>query len=468
MSDEKMTGRHFSGTPSASDEVYVGKRFAPAAPASEPAIEPAAEPAIESDVVPAIEPDAESAIDSSVESDVEPDADFHATEACESVDERADECVDECGAEDDDSAAAAVDGDGDAAATTPEDADASDDDGAPKEPVKAPKRRIAMRVLVGIVLILAVGLAAGAVFINQSIARGRKAFEESMNQTIEEKGKTVEHNGKTYHLNKNMVSIAFIGFDNRTTNSASGMDASGQSDTIMVIALNTDTGAATGIVIPRDSMVDVDTYISGNFNGTHTMQICLQYSYGSTSEESSELVARCASRVLYGMPVDYYFTLNVEGVGPLNDAVGGVTLVPVQSVPSVGISEGVETTLYGKTAERYVQFRDTSTLTSSLDRQRRQVSYLKAFSSKVLQSAASDPAVLLNLYQTAQDYTWTNLGFDQFSYLVSTMLSHGMTSFNVVTLDGQMGEGETYAEFHLDHEAVYQAVLDTYYTPVDK
>lgn len=416
MDDEKMTGRHFSGSSSVSEDTApAGKRFAHAA-APEPEVgstapEPAPSP--------------------------EPEADVQAATG---------------------SAGEVVDG----SSSTP-----AVEDGA-KALEKKSKRRIALRVLLAVVIVLAVAVSAGAIYINQSIARGRKAFDDSMSQAIEEKGKTVVYNGKTYALNEHMVSVAFIGFDNRTTNSASGNDVAGQSDTIMVVALNTDTGKATGIVIPRDSMVDVDTYISGNYNGTHAMQICLQYSYGSTSEESSELVARCASRVLYGMPIDYYFTLNVEGVGPLNDAVGGVTLVPVQSVPSVGISEGVETTLYGKTAERYVQFRDTSTLTSSLDRQRRQVSYLKAFTSKVLQNATGDPAALLSLYQTAQDYTWTNLGFDQFSYLASTMLAKGMTSFDVVTLDGEMGEGETYAEFHLNQDAVYQTVLDTYYTPVDE
>ena len=416
MDDEKMTGRHFSGSSSASEGAApAGKRFAHAA---------APEPEVGSAALETAPP-------------LEPEADVQAATG---------------------SAGEVVEG----SSSTP-----AAEDGT-KAPAKRSKRRIALRVLLGVVIVLAVAVAAGAIYINQSIARGRKAFEDSMSQAIEEKGKTVEYNGKTYALNEHMVSVAFIGFDNRTTNSASGNDVAGQSDTIMVAALNTDTGKATGIVIPRDSMVDVDTYISGNYNGTHSMQICLQYSYGSTSEESSELVARCASRVLYGMPIDYYFTLNVEGVGPLNDAVGGVTLVPVQSVPSVGISEGVETTLYGKTAERYVQFRDTSTLTSSLDRQRRQVSYLKAFTGKVLQNATCDPAALLSLYQTAQDYTWTNLGFDQFSYLASTMLAKGMTSFDVVTLDGEMGEGETYAEFHLNQDAVYQTVLDTYYTPVDE
>lgn len=440
MDDEKMTGRHFSGSSTAADgdDAPVGKRFAhAAAPASD------ADPVEESSSTPVVDEGAVAGVVSL------PDAANAANVADADADAAADADADE---------------DADAGVV----ADASSAEDGTKAPAKKTKRRIALRALLGVVIVLAVAVAAGAIYINQSIARGRKAFEDSMNQAIEEKGKTVEYNGKTYALNEHMVSVAFIGFDNRTTNSASGNDVAGQSDTIMVIALNTDTGKATGIVIPRDSMVDVDTYISGNYNGTHTMQICLQYSYGSTSEESSELVARCASRVLYGMPIDYYFTLNVEGVGPLNDAVGGVTLVPVQSVPSVGITEGVETTLYGKTAERYVQFRDTSTLTSSLDRQRRQVSYLKAFTSKVLQNATGDPAALLSLYQTAQDYTWTNLGFDQFSYLVSTMLANGMTSFDVVTLDGEMGEGETYAEFHLNQDAVYQTVLDTYYTPVDE
>lgn len=327
-------------------------------------------------------------------------------------------------------------------------------------------RRIAVRAIIVVLVVLSVGAAGAAVFINRSIARGRRSFEQSMQKAVENKGTTVEYNGTTYRLNEDMVSIAFIGFDNRTKNATAGYDVAGQSDTVMVVALDTKSGKATGIVIPRDSMVAVDTYIDGVYNGQHQLQLCLQYSYGSSHEQSSELVTQCASRVLYGMPIDYYFTLNVEGVGPLNDAVGGVRLTPVQSVPPAGIREGVETTLRGKSAELYVQYRETTQLNSSLDRQARQMSYLKAFSTQVLQSAASDPATVLNLYQKALDYTWTNLGFEQFSYLISQMLDHGMTSFNVVSLEGEMAPGAAHAEFHLDADSVYRTVLETYYTPV--
>ena len=139
-------------------------------------------------------------------------------------------------------------------------------------------------------------VAAAAIYINQSIARGRKAFDDSMSQAIEEKGKTVVYNGKTYALNEHMVSVAFIGFDNRTTNSASGNDVAGQSDTIMVVALNTDTGKATGIVIPRDSMVDVDTYISGNRQRHARHADLLAVFPRSDQRGEPELAARQASR----------------------------------------------------------------------------------------------------------------------------------------------------------------------------
>lgn len=331
---------------------------------------------------------------------------------------------------------------------------------------KRRRRRIIARTLIVVAAILVIGGAGAAFAINRSIEEGRKSFQESMQKTVEEKGGTVEFEGKTYALNEHMATIAFIGFDNRTTNAASGDSVPGQSDAVMVIALDTETGKATGIVIPRDSMVDVDTYVDGNFAGTQTLQLCLQYSYGSTPEQSSELVAQCASRILYDMPIDYYFTLNIEGVAPINDSVGGITLTPVQSVPGTSVVEGQQITLLGTNAERYVQWRDTTQPNSSLDRQARQVSYLRAFTSQILDKAKADPSVLMNLYQTASDYTWTNLGVDQFSYLASTMLQHGVSSFELRTLGGEMGHGERYAEFTLDRNDVYRTVVETFYHEV--
>ena len=332
-----------------------------------------------------------------------------------------------------------------------------------EESIKRIKRRRRIRTLV-IVLLVIGAVAAGWGFVNHSVNQGKKKIEEKTEKVIKAKGDTITYNGKKYELNKHMATVAFIGFDGRDNDDGT---QKGQSDTVMVVALNTDTGEARGIVIPRDSMVAVDTYSNGSFAGQVTEQLCLQFAYGTDGDNSSALAAAAASRVLDNIPVDYYYTLNIEGVAPINDSIGGVTLVPTQTVPGTSVVEGQETTLFGKMAEKYVQWRDTSVLTSSLDRTTRQVSYLQAFAAKVLNSAKSNPAVLINLYQTMGDYTWTNLGLDEFSYLATTMLEHGLTSFDVVTLQGTMQQGDTFAEFYLDQDNVKQTVVDTFYHPVD-
>ena len=333
-----------------------------------------------------------------------------------------------------------------------------------EESIKRIKRRRRIRTLVIVLLVIGAVAAAGWGFVNHSVNQGKKKIEEKTEKVIKAKGDTITYNGKKYELNKHMATVAFIGFDGRDNDDGT---QKGQSDTVMVVALNTDTGEARGIVIPRDSMVAVDTYSNGSFAGQVTEQLCLQFAYGTDGDNSSALAAAAASRVLDNIPVDYYYTLNIEGVAPINDSIGGVTLVPTQTVPGTSVVEGQETTLFGKMAEKYVQWRDASVLTSSLERTTRQVSYLQAFAAKVLNSAKSNPAVLINLYQTMGDYTWTTLGLDEFSYLATTMLEHGLTSFDVVTLQGTMQQGVTFAEFYLDQDNVKQTVVDTFYHPVD-
>jgi hypothetical protein len=45
-------------------------------------------------------------------------------------------------------------------------------------------------------------------------------------------------------------------------------------------------------------------------------------------------------------------------------------------------------------------------------------------------------------------------------------LQHGITSVDMTSLTGEMIQGSVYAEYHLDEDAVYQTVLDTYYTQI--
>lgn len=326
-------------------------------------------------------------------------------------------------------------------------------------------------IVLGAIVLVGAGVAWGVV---SAIKAGEGAVHQAAQaediQTPEEavtydEGKTVKYNGHTYALNENMVSICVIGFDRKAP--AESGEKAGQADAVMVIALDTASGKATAIGLPRDSMVEVGEFVGDAFIGLDQMQLCLAYSYGDGRETSCEYTTTVASRVLYNMPISYYFALDLSGVGPLNDSIGGVALTPLQSIPNTNIVEGQDTVLFGDNALRYVQWRDTSVLTSSLDRQARQVQYIKAFAAQALQLSQGSVGTLLDLYNTASEYSITNLGVNEFGYLATSVLQSGLNSLDVTTLAGEMQQGERYAEFYLDKDAVYETVLNVYYHQVD-
>lgn len=366
-------------------------------------------------------------------------------------------------------------------AAGPEDLDAQVVAPEASETCRAPRSRgrkvvrVVVIVLLVIVLVLAVAVGVVALLLRQSMRSGEEkilaaakpkavasAVADSSSSEAPKIDGTVSYNGQRYAPNDKMVSIAFIGFD--------GAEAGGnvgQADTVIVVSFNLESGKVSAISIPRDSMVEVGEYLGDAYVGQSMMQLCLAYSYGDGSWTSSQHVADLASRILYDVPVSYYFTLNLAGIGAINDSLGGITLTAAATIPNTDIVEGQEVTLWGDDAMRYVRWRDTSYETSSLDRQDRQVQYLKAFVARLMEVAKSDPAALLNLYNTAVQYSWTNVGADEFTYLASQVLEHGLGSLTTVTLPGEMQMGMAHAEYYLDKAGVRQIVMDTYYHLVD-
>lgn len=336
------------------------------------------------------------------------------------------------------------------------------------------KRRRALRIVAIVAVVLAVIGSGSAFAVWNAVRSGEQALHQTAdatdiqmadNSVTYDEGRTVQYNGHTYALNENMVSVVVMGYDRTATDEVNGQN--GQADAVMVMALDTSTGKVTAIGIPRDSMVDVSKSVGGAYAGQGKMQLCLAFGYGDGAEGSCENVTTAVSRVLYNMPMSYYLALDMQGVGALNDAIGGVVITPLQTIPGTDIVEGDETILFGNDALKYVQWRDTSELTSPLDRQDRQVQYVKAFAAKALNQAKGNVGAMVDLFNTARDYSITNLGVSEFSYLASTAVSSGISSLDVVTLQGQAVQGDGHMEFNLDQASVYQTVLDVYYTQVD-
>ena len=219
-------------------------------------------------------------------------------------------------------------------------------------------------------------------------------------------------------------------------------------------------------------MVDVDLYSeSGIFLRSEKMQLCLSFAYGDGKNKSAQNVTTSISRILYDLPITKYFALDLNGIAPINDSIGGVTVDSLYDFKDLGIKQGDKIKLKGDMTEKYVRQRDMDTINASLNRTARQVQYIKAFASQVIPAVTQDFSVVNRLYDTASKYSTTNLSLSNVTYLASLMLSKGITNFDTTTIEGTMKESTkkdyadyVYAEFYPDEDKLMELVLDTFYT----
>lgn len=335
------------------------------------------------------------------------------------------------------------------------------------------KRRIPVwaRVLIIIFAILFAAVAIiGGTYLGLREKGQNDLVVEQANPKYEE---TVEYNGHTYIYDKNKVAFAFIGVDSEKVGKNDGLiGTSGQADTDMVAVVDTATGKVSIITVPRDTMVDIDLYSTdGKFLRTENMQVCLSYAYGDGAESSCKNTTTALSRILANVPIEKYFVLDLKGIAPLNDAIGGVTVESLYDFPDQNIKKGDKVTIMGDFAETYVRKRDTNTINASLNRTARQSQYIKAYAEQLRKAVTSDFSTVSNLYNTASKYSQTNISLSDVTYLASVVLQHGVTEVNQYTIDGEMKASsevseDVFAEYYADSDSVMEIVLNCFYQQV--
>lgn len=281
-----------------------------------------------------------------------------------------------------------------------------------------------------------------------------------------DEGKTVVYNDITYALNENIVTVAAMGVDRESFGLQNDkIGTAGQADMILVVAMDLKSGNLTGILIPRDAMVDVDQYtVDGAYVGVDRMQVCLSYAYGDGRETSCQNVLTSVQRILYGIPVHLYGVMDLDGIHALNDAIGGVTVTALETFDE--FVEGEPVTLLGAQAESYVRSRNTAELNSDALRRERQIQYLQAFVKKGIRAAIDDIGIVSRLYNAATEYGFTNVSLSKATYLATTLLTKGVSFDNFLSLQGELQDADPYPEYILDEQAVFETVLQVFYTPV--
>ncbi len=292
---------------------------------------------------------------------------------------------------------------------------------------------------------------------------------ESLVDSIEDDGRTVEYRGQTYRYNDAVVSLLFMGVDKTSLNLDAGYGHNGQADSLFVAAIDTRDGTVSILPLSRETMVDVNLYsVTGSYAGVEKTQLCLAFAYAATAQDGCENVARSVSRLLYGMPVDGYIAIDMDGVAALNAAVGGVEVTSLEDITlhnngnPVFIKQGQRIRLGRNTVLDYVRHRDQD-VNANNRRMARQKQFLTEFIRTAADSAKKDFTKIEKYYAAAKPYTVSDLDLKKITYLASTYLVGGRTALDYVSIVGDTVMGENHVEFYPDDTSLYETILKVYY-----
>ena len=279
----------------------------------------------------------------------------------------------------------------------------------------------------------------------------------------------VTYNNQRYRYNNTIRTYLFMGIDkDESVHKAEDGISGGQADALFLIVADKEHEKLSLISIHRNLMTTVKMYNrEGEYTGDAELQICLQHGYGDGERLSCQRTVECVSNLFYGIPINGYVSLNMGGIGLLNDALGGVELTVMQdlNVPgrNVVLTAGETKVLSGDEAYVYVRSRDTSQFNSASDRLARQEQYLNNMIPVMLKRIRSASSAV-SIYGAAEDYIYSNVDYSRLADEISGMTYDSTQGLHEIP--GEVVKGEQFEEFYADDEGLYQLILDVFYNKI--
>lgn len=276
----------------------------------------------------------------------------------------------------------------------------------------------------------------------------------------------LEHEGEKYYYRQNEITnYLLIGLDNNDVNQLTVYQKGGQADFLVVLCIDRVNRTITPIMLDRDTMTEVQTYgIFGDPSGTKVMQLCLAQSYAPMRGYGGTNTVKSVEKLLHGIKIDYYVTLDIDAVPVLNDAVGGVevTLQDDFSMYDPEMVGGEPIRLEGKQAEFFVRGRMTVADGTNLSRMTRQKEYITSFIAQFRKASEDDPNKLGEILDKISEYMETDASRDTLIYDAGAYEDYRWQTMK--NLEGTHTIDEhRFAEFWVESASLKELVLDTWF-----
>lgn len=265
----------------------------------------------------------------------------------------------------------------------------------------------------------------------------------------------VFYKGQGYVYNQNLINILCIGVDKTNIN----VKRDRQADALYLLSLDTENDKLNVVAISRNTLADIDIYdMNDEFLSTEKAQICVSYAYGKDDKHSAQLTSKAVSRLLYDIPVNAYYTIFMDSVAQLVDAVGGVKVVIPEDMTKASKDwyKGKTVTLNSSNALKFVQYREET----NTPRFERQKLFISSFFKSAKSAITKDISLPIDMYKKLSKSTVTDIKASSVSYLASELIKAEMKLYNI---SGEVGFDGKYETFTADEKKLYETVLNLFY-----
>lgn len=316
-------------------------------------------------------------------------------------------------------------------------------------------------LLVCIALILVLGIVYSGLRILESTV-----FYGQQGQEFEVKTKTIQRDGKKYYPRQDINVIMMLGINQRGPVQKMDPNHGGAADMVALMVFDEKAGNCTVLNLNRDLMLEMPALdMNGQEADVFYGQLAFAHTYGTGMEDSCLNTRKAVENFLGGVQIDYYVSMNLDAIGLLNDAVGGVTVNVVDDFSQVDTSIPMGTyTLKGDQARVFVQSRWYVGDELNLSRIRRQQEYMDNYVSQFKETVHSSSVdYVLDTYNQVAPYLVSDLPVSTLTGMVERYIDYPLTG--VLSLEGENRLGEEYYEFYADEEKLEDLVLELFYAP---
>lgn len=332
---------------------------------------------------------------------------------------------------------------------------------------KKPNQTGASVVAVLMALFVFIAVAVGLFVFSKPDISGKREESNYVDYHTDEQGNkyitSVDENGENVK-----VEIDKIAKDNHYNFLVVGKDrAYFNTDVIMLVSFDTDTGAVSIMQIPRDTYFELvdDTrrvkkansllahFYNENWSGNYKKALV------AGLEELKGAVAE-----VFGIPIDYYVMLDLNGFVNIVDAIGGVDMYVPRDMEYNDPEQGLyinlkkgQQNLSGDEAEQFIRFRK-GYANADLGRVDAQKLFMRAFIEKVQKKFNINTVV--GIAEQLTKYVVTDLEMSEIMFFAKKALSVDTAKVAMSTLPGDLA-GSYYVA---SRSGTYDAI-NTYFNP---